>query len=91
MRKECFTCANKLSRDLSKEERDELQRQHIEKTGKKTLFIPEMEFTCKVSGKKISQIDPACDQYSGDPLMEDMRKSLSDTCRKLREELHKKE
>ena len=87
MGKECFTCAHKDSRDLTKEERDELQRQHVEKTGRKTLFIPEMEFTCKVSGLKINQTDPACDDYSGDAMMEDIRKQIAKTAAKLRKEL----
>jgi len=87
MGKECFTCAHKDSRELSKEERAELQKQHIEKTGRKTLFIPEMEFTCKKSGKKISQIDIACEQYSGDDVMETIRKDIAVTARKLRKEL----
>ena len=87
MGKECFTCAHKDSRELSKEERDELQRQHVEKTGRKTLFIPEMEFTCKVSGNKIHQTDPACEHYSGDNVMEQIRKDIAITARRLRKEL----
>jgi len=89
MGKECFTCAHKDSRDLSKEERAELQRQHVEKTGKKTLFIPDMEFTCKVSGKKINQTDPACESYSGNKVMEDIRKQLAITAGKMLKELKK--
>ena len=85
--KECFTCQHKESRELTKEERKELGRLHFEKTGRHTLFIPEMEFKCRLSGNKISQIDPACDKYEGDNFMEDMRKSLSDTATKLRKEL----
>lgn len=87
MGKECFTCAHKNSRELSKEERAELQRQHVEQTGRKTLFIPEMEFTCQVSGKKIAQIDPACKHYSGDKFMEDVRKDIAKVAGKLRKEL----
>ncbi len=86
--KECFTCANKISRELSKEEREELQKQSIAATGRKTLFIPEMEFTCKVTGKKISQIDPACDHYSGDTFMEGIRKDIAKTASKMRKELN---
>lgn len=89
MGKECFTCAHKISRELSKEERDDLQRKHIEETGRKSLLIPEMEFTCGVSGKKISQIDPACEYYSGDETLESIRKQLAKTARKLREELNR--
>lgn len=90
MGKECFTCANKISRELSKEERDELQRQHVERTGRKTLFIPELEFKCSVSGNIISQIDPACENYTGDQLMEIIRKDISNTAKKLRQELNSK-
>jgi hypothetical protein len=86
---ECFTCAHKMSRDLSKDEKDELQRLHVEKTGRKTLFIPDMEFKCAITGKIISQIDPACEEYAGDSFMEDMRKEIANTARKLREELTK--
>ena len=86
--KECFTCKNKQSRELTKEERKELNRLHFEKTGRYTLFIPEMEFKCRISGKIISQIDPACEKYEGDELLVDIRKSLSDTARKLRKELN---
>lgn len=85
MKKECFTCSHKLSRDLTKEEKDELQRKHVEKTGRKTLFIPNMEFKCNLTGAIISQTDPACDNYQGDDLMEGIRKDLSTTCKKLRE------
>lgn len=88
MGKECFTCAHKNGRELSKEERAELQRQHVEQTGRKTLLIPEMEFTCGVSGKKISQIDPACEHYSGDDVMEFIRKDIAKVAGKLRKELN---
>ena len=89
MAKECFTCLHKLSRDLSNEEKQEFQRKNIEKTGRKTLFVPEQEYTCEVSGKIISQIDIACDNYLGYKLMEDIRKDISESCRKMREELNK--
>lgn len=86
---ECFTCAHKLSRYLSKDEKDELQRLNVEKTGRKTLFIPDMEYKCGVTGKIISQIDPACENYQGDSFMEEMRKEIANTARKLREDLNK--
>lgn len=89
MGKECFTCSHKLSRELSKEERDELQRDHVRETGRKTFLIPEMEFTCNVTGKKIKQIDPACEEYSPNALMVSIRKDIATTAKKLREELNK--
>ena len=85
---ECFTCKNKQSRELTKEERKELNKLHFEKTGRYTLLIPEMEFKCGISGKIISQIDHASEKYEGDELLVDIRKSLSDTARKLRKELN---
>jgi hypothetical protein len=88
MGKECFTCAHKISRELSKEERKQLSDDYFKEHGRHTLLIPEMEFTCSVSGKKISQIDPACEHYSGDSFMESVRKDIAKTARKLREELN---
>lgn len=82
MRKKCFTCAHKISRELSKDERKELYRQNP------TGFVGEMEFTCGISGEKIRQIDPACEHYSGDIIMESIRKDIAKTARKLREELN---
>lgn len=87
MGKECFTCTHKMCRNLSKEERDELQKKHIEETGRKTLFIPDMEFTCDIDGKKINQTDIACENYNGDEIMELIRKDIAKTAKKLRKGL----
>ena len=86
-KRECFTCANKISRMLTADEREELQAAHVAKTGRKTLRIPEMGFTCSVTGKEIRQIDPACNDYSGDKVMEGFRFEISNIAGKLRKEL----
>jgi len=88
---ECFTCAHKLSRELTKEERAGLQRQHVAKTGRKTLLIPEMEYKCNLTGKIIKQTDPACDRYEPEPTMVEIRFALSESARKARMELKNKE
>ena len=89
MAKECFTCANKISRELSKEERREYNRLYKERTGKICWSTPEMEFTCKVSGLKINQTDPACEHYEGDEVMEGLRSDLAQWAKKEREKLRK--
>ena len=66
MKKECFTCNNKITTELPNDK---------------------LEFHCKVTGKKIRQIDPACDEYDGDNFMEDIRMEIAKTARKLRKEL----
>ena len=48
MKKECFTCNNKITTELPNDK---------------------LEFHCKVTGKKIRQIDPACDEYDGNMSM----------------------
>lgn len=86
MGKECFTCANKLSTELTQEERKEMRDAEKAK-GVKFPRIPEMIFHCKVTGKRINQTDPACDDYQGDELMVDLRKQIAKTAKRLREEL----
>lgn len=87
MGKECFTCKNKISTELTKEERDEIKKQNIA-NGEHFKRVPEMIFHCKITGKQISQIDPACDDYSGDDFMVEIRKDISKTATKLRKELN---
>jgi len=84
--KECFTCANKISTELTADQRKEM-KEHAIAIGEKLTRIPEMIFHCKVSGLKISQIDPACENYSGDSFMEGMRVEIAKTAKKLRKEL----
>lgn len=86
---ECFTCSNKISRELSSDEQKIIRKQIEETTGKKFFSVPELEFTCQITGKKISQTDLACENYMGDDFMIDIRKSISDTAKKLRKELTK--
>lgn len=87
MGKECFTCSNKISTELTDEQRKEMKEEAIA-MGEKWPRIPEMIFHCKVSGKRISQIDPACEHYSDDADLVDIRKMLAKTAKKLREELN---
>lgn len=86
MKKECFTCANKISTELTDEQRKEMRTEAIAR-GEKWPRIPEMIFHCKVTGKRIKQIDPACESYSDDPVLVDVCKMISKTAKKLREEL----
>ena len=87
MGKECFTCSNKISTELTNEQRKEMKEEAIAR-GEKWPRIPEMIFHCKVTGNRISQIDPACEHYSGDNFMESVRKDIAKTAKKLREELN---
>ncbi len=87
MGKECFTCSNKISTELTDEQRKEMKEEAIA-MGEKWPRIPEMIFHCKVSGKRISQIDPACEHYSDDADLVDIQKMLAKTAKKLREELN---
>ncbi|MFA5935022.1 MAG: hypothetical protein WC827_04005 [Candidatus Paceibacterota bacterium] len=89
MSKECFTCAHKLSRNLSKEEKYVLQRQYIEKNGRKSLFILNMEFKCAVTNLIIKQTDASCIYYQGDTFMEGVRKDISMWAKKQLIELEK--
>ena len=86
MGKQCFTCANKISTELTKEERAKMRDEEKAK-GVRFPRIPEMLFHCDVTKKQINQTDPACDDYIGDEFMEDIRKEISKTARKLRKEL----
>lgn len=87
MGKECFTCSNKISTELTNEQRKEMKDEAIAR-GEKWPRIPEMMFHCKVTGNRISQIDPACEHYSGDNFMESVRKDIAKTAKKLREEMN---
>lgn len=49
--------------------------------------IPEMIFTCKISNKRIKQIDPACEDYCDNSDLLEIRKMLAQTATKLRKEL----
>jgi len=85
---ECFTCKYKVGRELTIEEKNKLQEEHIKKTGKRTLLIPDMEFTCSYYNKKINQTDSACVHYEGDEFMESLRREISLTAKKIRRELN---
>lgn len=86
MKRQCFTCSNKESTELTQEQRKEMRNEEIAK-GARFPRIPEMIFHCKVTGKRISQIDPACQSYNGDDNLLGVRKMISETASKLREEL----
>ena len=84
MKKECFTCKNKIVKELTKEEGLELKK-------KNNLFRrPMQSYTCGLTNKVISQIDPACEGYVPDDLMVDIRKELSRTIHNLTEEINRK-
>jgi len=89
MGKECFTCANKLSTELTQEQRKQMR---IDEKAKGVKFprIPELIFHCKITKKRISQIDSACEDYAANADMVDIRKMISKTATKLRKELENK-
>jgi len=82
--KECFTCANKVSLELNKE-----IKRGLRDAGLKLMFVPDMIFYCNITGRPIKQADPACENYQGDELRENIRKNLSDWARKERQNLNK--
>jgi hypothetical protein len=59
---DCFTCKNKKERSLSSEEISKKRIEQFKKTGV-MLPISFLEFKCDITGKIISQNDPACDDY----------------------------
>ena len=85
MKKECFTCSNKLSTELTQEQRKQMKEEATAR-GEKWPRIPEMIFHCKVTGNRISQINPACEHYSDDADLVDIRKMIAKTATKLRKE-----
>ena len=86
MKKECFTCANKQTTELTQEQRKQMRAEAIA-GGEKYPTIPELIFHCAVTGKQINQTDPACDDYKSDKLMEALRADIAKAARKLRKEL----
>ena len=72
---------------MTNEKRNEMKEEAIAR-GEKCPRIPEMIFHCKVTGNRVGQIDPACEHYSGDNFMESVRKDISKTAKKFREELN---
>ena len=86
MKRECFTCSNKLSTELSQEQRRKMRNEEIAK-GVSFPRIPEMIFHCGATGKRISQIDPACESYNGHDNLLEVRKMISETATKLRKGL----
>lgn len=84
--KECFTCSNKLSTELTQEQRKQMKEEAVVR-GEKWPRIPEMIFHCKVTGKRISQIDPACEHYSDASDLVEIRKMIAKTASKLRKGL----
>lgn len=60
---DCFTCKNKKERFLTSEEISKKRKEEFEKTGVMRP-ISFLEFTCEITGKIISQNDPACDDYN---------------------------
>lgn len=86
MRQECFTCSNKLSTELTPEQRKRMLEEELTK-GVTFPQIPEMIFHCKVTGNRISQIDPACEHYSEHADFVDLRNQIAKIASKLRKEL----
>lgn len=86
MGKECFTCKNKESKELTETEIKKIKADNIA-NNKPYERIPELIFTCKATGNRIKQTDPACSKYNPDDFMIDIRRDISKTARKLRREL----
>lgn len=86
MGKECFTCSNKISTELTQEQRNQMKEEATAR-GEKWPRIPERIYHCKVTGNRIRQTDPACDNYSVDADLAGIRKMISETATKLRKEL----
>lgn len=86
MKKKCFTCSNKLTTELSQEQRKQMREEEISR-GVRFPRIPELIFHCKVTGLRINQIDPACEHYKDNPETVYIRKMISETASKLRREL----
>ena len=88
MKRECFTCSNKLSTEITSVERKRAIYKELQDDGNPDPFVGDMEYHCKVTGKRISQTDQACNHYSADALRETIRKDLARVAKKLREELN---
>lgn len=86
MKKECFTCRFKLSDDITDKQKEEI-RLEAKNNGVRFPYIPSLIFHCKITGKRINQTDPACNKYKGDDGMEDLRKHIAVTAKKLRKKL----
>ena len=86
MKLECFTCQNKQSHELSLDERRQMTYEH-RANGERFYVAPEMIFNCKITGKSIRQIDPACDNYKSNKELVEIRGMISKTARKLRNDL----
>jgi hypothetical protein len=65
MKKECFTCKNKESKELTETEIKKINADNIA-NNKPYDRIPELIFTCKATGNRIKQTDPACGKYNPD-------------------------
>lgn len=70
MKKECFTCKNRICRKLTEEERKAWRK----KTGR--WIAPNLEVTCTIHNKIITLNDPACEQYKSDKEMEEIREDM---------------
>lgn len=86
---ECFTCSHKKSKTLSKTERQKIKQNNIA-NGHRWKRVPEITFTCMLTGKKICQTDSACQDYKADDFMTEIREGIRNTARKLRQELNSK-
>lgn len=86
MGKECFTCGNKISTELTQDQRKKMKAEAIA-DGVKFPRIPELIYHCDITKKRINQTDPACGDYKSNKVMEDIRIEITKTARKLRKEL----
>ncbi len=87
MKKECFTCVNKISTEITSIEQRRIIYREEREDGNNDPYVGDLDYHCKITGKRIHQIDPACENYSGDDIMEAIRKDIAKTAKKLREEL----
>ena len=83
---ECFTCIHKRGTFFTQDERDEIKKK-LRANGDKYAIAPECEFHCNLTGKKISQIDPACEDYCDDESMVDIRNGMSAVIKKMSSEI----
>ncbi|MFW5847781.1 MAG: hypothetical protein ACOCVF_02565 [bacterium] len=90
MKKECFTCKNKLVEDLDNLKRQKLikEERKLAKTEKRwPKRIPEQLYFCDITKKQINQIDPACEHYEDHSQLVEIRKLISEKAKELRKEL----
>ena len=87
MGKQCFTCSHKIVTEItSLEQKRAIYKEEAAK-GNYDSYVGEQDYHCKLTGERISQTEPACDNYFEDKWANKIRTIIAKNAEALQKEL----